>query len=198
MTAGEVFARRGFRDATVREISTLAGANLAAVNYHFGDKKGLYSAVIACGLTSGEAFPPAEFAIEAPAEEKLRAYCRAFVRKILDHRKPEWHSKLMAREMAEPTEALDEMVEMMIRPHWERLSGIVSEILGVATSPELVRVATRSITAQMVFFVHARPVLERLFPGEPWSPASIDERGDEVAAFSLAALDTLRRSGGTR
>lgn len=196
MTAGEVFARRGFRDATVREISALAGANLAAVNYHFGDKQGLYSAVIACGLTRGGSFPPAECAIEAPAEEKLRAYCRAFVRTILDPRKPEWHSTLMAREMAEPTEALDEMVKMVIRPHWVRLSGIVGEILGEPATTKRVWAATRGITAQMVFFVHARPVLDRLFPGEDWSPESNDKRGDEVATFSLAALASLRRAGG--
>lgn len=196
MTAGEVFARRGFRDSTVREISTLAGANLAAVNYHFGDKKGLYHAVIACGQEAAGPMPADEAAGISDPREALRVYCRAFLRRILDHRKPEWHSKLMAREMAEPTEALDEMVKMMIRPHWERLGAIVGAILGPAASPRLVRLATQSITSQMVFYAHARPVLDRLFPAEEWSPASIERRGEDVAAFSLAALDSLRRVGG--
>ena len=39
--AGEVFAERGFREATVRGICKRANANNAAVNYHFGEKEEL-------------------------------------------------------------------------------------------------------------------------------------------------------------
>src|SRR3954454_12224069 len=38
------FGARGSRRATVRDICARASANAAAVNYHFGDKDGLYSA----------------------------------------------------------------------------------------------------------------------------------------------------------
>lgn len=43
--AETLFAEQGFTDTTVRQITARAQVNLAAVNYHFGSKKGLIQAV---------------------------------------------------------------------------------------------------------------------------------------------------------
>ncbi len=43
--AETLFAEQGFTETTVRQITSKAEVNLAAVNYHFGSKKGLIQAV---------------------------------------------------------------------------------------------------------------------------------------------------------
>lgn len=46
MDAAEaLFAEQGFMETTVRQITSRADVNLAAINYHFGSKKGLIQAV---------------------------------------------------------------------------------------------------------------------------------------------------------
>ncbi|MBK1833930.1 TetR/AcrR family transcriptional regulator [Roseibacillus ishigakijimensis] len=44
--AEELFAEKGFESVSLREITAAAGANVAAVNYHFGSKENLINAVI--------------------------------------------------------------------------------------------------------------------------------------------------------
>src|SRR5215475_15617031 len=76
--AGEVFAARGFRAATVREICQRAKANLAAVNYHFGDKERLYAAVLQYTFHCAEPYPlDLGLGGEASEEERLRAFIRS-------------------------------------------------------------------------------------------------------------------------
>ena len=47
ITAEELFATRGIDAVSVRDITEAAGANTAAINYHFGSKRGLIEAIVA-------------------------------------------------------------------------------------------------------------------------------------------------------
>src|SRR4051812_14548808 len=83
--AAEEFARHGFANARVRHIVDHAQANLAAVNYHFGGKDGLYRAtLIVLASTGGRAPKPrAKLATSKPPEERLRRRVAAMLRRFV-------------------------------------------------------------------------------------------------------------------
>jgi TetR/AcrR family transcriptional regulator, regulator of cefoperazone and chloramphenicol sensitivity len=98
--AGAVFAHKGFRSATIREICQRARVNLAAVNYYFGDKGRLYAAVMEYAHTRSRGkYPLAQPGSEArPAVERLQAWIHNFMSSLLDDGVPAWFGKMMARE----------------------------------------------------------------------------------------------------
>jgi AcrR family transcriptional regulator len=191
--AGEVFAERGFRNATIREICRQAQANLAAVNYYFGDKESLYAAVMkyahACAL---EKYPLAQReSEEVPAADRLHAFIRYLLLSIFDKGPPAWLGKLMAREMIEPTQALDDLVATIIYPMSQKLGAIVRELLGGQAPDDLVHRCQMSIIGQCLHYRNARPVIQRLFPGYQYLQEDIVRMADHITRFSVGALRGL-------
>ncbi|MCJ7603128.1 MAG: CerR family C-terminal domain-containing protein [Desulfobulbaceae bacterium] len=186
---GEVFARYGFRGATVRRIVRRAHANVASVSYYFGDKQGLYAAVLQYTFSSAKEKYPPDLGLQqgAGGRERLHAFIRSFLLRILDDGRPAWHGKLMVQEMADPTPALDSIVEEAIRPLYRQLALIVHELAGDSASNQSVHLCCLSIMGQCVFYLHARPVVTRLQKREP-GPADVEELAQHITRFSLLAV----------
>jgi len=192
--AGQTFAEQGFRATTVREICGRAGANIAALHYYFGDKEGMYAAVLAdTAQKSLEKYPiGGGVAPDAPARVRLEAFIRAYMERLLDEGRPAWFGQLLAREMFEPTSALDQLAASFARPQFERLREIVRELLGPGAPEPQVRRCCMSIVGQCLFYKHARPMLERLAPEQGLGPAERAELAGHICAFSMAAIRGLR------
>lgn len=196
--AGEVFAEQGFRNTTIRAICQRAKANLAAVNYHFGDKKRLYAAVMEYAQTRArEKYPLFRVESEArPAAERLQAFIHFFMFSLLDEGVPAWFGKLMAQEMIEPTAALDALVEKFIRPMSQQLGAIVRELLGDGATEERIRLCQLSIVGQCLHHRNSKPVIQRLFPLQKYGPEDILAVAEHITRFSLGALQKLARVKG--
>ena len=194
--ATAIFARRGFAATTVREICETAGANIAAINYHFRDKESLYREVLTHALhCARQKYPPhLGTTSQSPPDERLRAFVESFLLRIFDESRHAWHGQLMSREMIAPTAALDHLVTKDIRPMADVLHGIVRELMGAKAGAEAVRLCSLSIVSQCLFYHHCRPVLERLFPKMKLNAKSAAHLAEHITHFSLSAIRPSART----
>ena len=198
----EIFAERGFADASIRQICTRAGANAAAVNYHFGDKAAFYAEVLAtCHLRAVRRRPMPELDDDPRNPEAvLRAWIRWFIELLMvDGDGP--LGRLMAREMADPTSAIDQLILRSLQPMMGRLAKILRAVLPEASDATL-RLCHNSLLGQLLFYKHSQAALvgiRRLMAkgeldDDAWTPAgpmanSVTEPGPSTAA--PADLDRL-------
>jgi len=188
--AGEVFAAHGFRVATVREICQRAGANVAAINYHFGNKEGLYFAVLkTCSEAALKKYPPTlGLGPAATVEERLEAFVRSLLLRIVDKGQPSWHGKLIAHEMTEPTKALTALIDKVYGPALKQLEAIVRELVGRRAPVTVVRQCLLSILGQCLYFHYARPAIQHIHPEQGFEPADIERLAKHITQFSLAGI----------
>ncbi|MCE0498606.1 MAG: CerR family C-terminal domain-containing protein [Methylacidiphilales bacterium] len=189
--AGRIFARKGFRAATVRRITREAGVNLAAVNYHFHDKRELYTSALKHAHQAAARTAAADVA--GTPEKRLLLFIQGFLGYLLDPHRPAWQGRLIAREIAEPTRALDRLVEESVLPVKKRIAGIVRDLLESRASEARVRMACCSIMGQCLFYVHCREMISRLFPEHRHKPEDIDVLAGHIFSFSQAGLAAMRR-----
>ena len=192
--AGEVFAEVGYRAATTREICRRAGANVAAVNYHFGDKLALYTEILKAAVIRREQ-PAVEALLAAKTpEEALRAFLFGIFWQLTDPDRPAWYVKVMAHELANPTPGLAAVVEHVIRPNVTLLCTIVGRIIGRPPQDMKTRMCVHSIIAQVIHYIHGRPVIALLWPDWKMTQEAIKEIADHIAEFSIVALNEIGKS----
>ena len=191
--AMRLFTERGFGKVTVRDITTAARANLAAVSYHFRDKAGLYEEVLALGLQSAQAMNAEVMLPEQghSPEERLRYYVRQYLPRIIRSDRRGGIYQLLKHEMSDPTPMARTYVRQAIMPRIELLIEIVREMLGETATDAGVQQCVMSIQAQCLFFL---PDPFKDLVAEGWQPTTderIREVADHIADFSLAGIRAL-------
>ncbi len=196
--AGPVFAARGYRGATLREIARQAGTNLAAANYHFGSKQRLYREVARAYFERlqrrleerGALVDPEALArlSRAGIADLLRQRVRTMLETLLDRENP--HAPLMQRELAEPSEALPFIVRRYIGPLRRDMELLLAALAPGLGAGDLERCAFSAI-GQVSFYLFARPALLLLMGRKTYPEGFADEVADHVTRFTLGGLEQL-------
>jgi AcrR family transcriptional regulator len=187
--AGHVFAEHGYQATTVREIVKRSGANIAAVNYHFGDKLGLYTEVLQQSVRAARV-DAIHSALDQNAlpEDILRAVIKARLESVTRPHLQDWHFRIMVHELLQPTPALSRVVDEVSRPIYQRLLELIGRIIDLPPKDEKTRLCAHSVMGQILVYVLAGPLLTRLWPELEMTPEQVDRIAEHIRDFSLAYL----------
>ncbi len=187
--AGDVFAEKGFKGATVREICRQANVNIAAINYYFRDKEHLYIEAVkqaACAFPSQ--LQAQDWPSNMPAADKLRAFVRMMLAHMMNKNKPAWHTRIMMREMAQPTKACEELVREYIAPASAVLLKVLGQLLPPTTPRWKLCMTGFSIVGQCLYYLQNRPIAKLLVGEDDYHHFDEAHLAEHIAQFSLAAL----------
>jgi AcrR family transcriptional regulator len=195
--ACEVFAKKGFRDATIAEICRQAKTNVAAANYHFGGKEALYAESWRFAFEQSlQSYPPdGGVPADSPVEEQLRGRIQSIMRRIID---PQSHElDIFYKEMANPTGLLAGAIQQSIEPVFRGFAAIVRELLGQDTAEQQIRLCLMSIRAQcfgpLMRERRRKMVSPDPLPSNPdWNLDDLETLVDHVTRFSLAGIHAIR------
>lgn len=185
------FARRGVKEATVRDICADAGANVAAVNYHFGGKDKLFMAVLMDFLDKAQAAYPVHMGLgpEATAQERLKAYIRSLLYRLMGDGDPvnEKLGQLLSAEFIEPSENFEIITERHVTPHHEALLSILKELLPEADA-RTIHLCAAGVVGHCVLFDNAKQLIRRMYPELALEKLGVELVADFVYRYALAGI----------
>jgi AcrR family transcriptional regulator len=187
-----LFSLHGFRHVTVRDIAREADANIAAVNYHFGDKLQLYTSVVQTAIEGIRAV--VEQSMQPAAglgpEEQLRHYLRVSLqRAAISEDARSSMQRLFSHELMDPTPAGQVLADQLVKPRLRWLGKVIGEIMELPASDPHVQRCVVSLQAQFVF--QAASPVRRLWFNAPRTAAEIEAEIDHIFEFSLAGIRAI-------
>lgn len=186
-SACQVFAEKGYHAASVAAICRRAEANVAAVNYYFGDKATLYAEAWqeAYEKRVGPEFSKADS--NAP-EEQLRLFIHSLIQNFTVQGSQGEFTRLYLMELANPTGLISNLWHKLIEPRRQVLLGIIRNIMGATASDEAVMFCEISIINQCRALLTIRLSDLEYLMGQVLSPELIKRLADHIASFSLAGI----------
>ncbi len=192
-TAGMLFAEHGYSGTSSKDVCLAANVNLAAVNYHFGSREGLYEAVLVkahehiMSLEMVSAFAESEHT----PREKLQAVLAHLVRQgSLD--KKSWGFKVLLREIMRPSPAAPSLVNQAIRPKAAVLKKLVAEVLQLpGDHPAVQRGLMLTLLPCIGLLLAPREIRRAVLPA---IDAKVPDLLEDISCFAFAGLDALARA----
>lgn len=190
--ATRIFAEKGFAKASTREICQAAGANVAAIHYYFGDKAGLYRAVLLRPLEEVQlAF--AQFdSPELSLDQALYRLMGALLCPWGLDEKATWIMRLHLREMVEPTHDYKDVVAQQILPHHHALVDLLARHVGATEPDEALQQLAFALVAMVHDYGLSRDFMNILAPGLLQGAKALETVLERLVGYGVALVSHER------
>lgn len=189
-----LFCERGFGGVSTREIVEKAGANIAAIKYHFGSKEGLYRAVLnramqrpECDLIWNELPTRGQSMTKEQAAISLARFMSIFLEHIIHEATQDTAPSLLCREAFDPSEGFTEIVDAYIRPRVERIESAI-HVLEPEWSADELRAAGQGILGMVLHYKSFYELQSRLWLGREPDAARVEQLSHTLVGFTLRGL----------
>ena len=195
MEAGPIFARKGFRATTIREICDRAKVNLASINYYFGDKQRLYvETVVMAREMRVQQVPYPVWDESTLPEQKLADFVSLLLKRLVAMQTEPWQVRLLMREILQPTEACRHMVEEYFRPFFETLCGVIDDIVGRRLPDHKRSQIGFSIIGQCLYYRFSADMTSMMIDDlENDEHFSLKELATHITEFSIGAIHQIKQ-----
>jgi len=204
LAAGEIFAEHGFEGASIRAIAEKAGANIAAINYHFGSKENLYKETV---LFSHKKRGKIQDILsqEDPNILKSRQGVEKIIRKIvqLDFHsfvspdRPNWSGRLLLRSFFDSAPPFKELIRDEFLPNFQFLKNLALNANPTLSDQEAHFWALSLIGKISVYSFLAEPVL-MTYNKENYDPSDIEAAIDHITKTLVRELFPPEKNNETR
>jgi len=186
-----LFVDKGYASTPVREIVRTARVNIASVAYYFGDKAGLYRAVLNEPVQSvvDDALP-----FDAPdisLEEALLRYMRSRLLPLGQGETLLLNVRLRLREILEPTGMLDD--ERVREQSQQRLLTVLARELGLVQPDAGLHRLAFSIFSLVTYPYIGHEQIRHMEPALFDAPGAISAWIKGLTAYAVAMVDAERR-----
>jgi TetR/AcrR family transcriptional regulator, regulator of cefoperazone and chloramphenicol sensitivity len=192
-SALHLFAEKGFKAASTREICEAAGVNLSAIRYYFGDKAGLYRAVFNRPIGKTVCHANISSYQELPLAQALNAFFKEFLAPLKKSEEIKLVMKLYYREILEPSECWQQEVDSEIKPQHEALAAVLKSHLHLAEIDADVQRLAFAIIGMAAYFYVGQEVVYAISPSVLNSPAAIDALAERLAGYAVAMIENEAR-----
>ena len=194
-----MFAENGFHGVSVRELCAAAGANVAAIQYHFGGKEGLYQAIFETTLDEDEtsfnvAMNNIDLALKHTDPDKkqitlaVEMYINSFFARFPLNEQKRWFSVLVLREISFPGPGFEQILNRRVKRSQQTLSRIIATLQKIDEHSEMARLQAHVINGTIMSALLSRNVLTRIMNWKTLTPKTLEQLYKVVSQLVFNSL----------